>query len=332
MLPDPSSFIHSLFLSFFQSGKNLYFHQIELFWLWFWCFLVVKPDKNPLWKSKHLENKTKQKKQKRKKKESVCWEGILPATQGIVTHTRTYSHTNQKGEKKRNKRRKKKQKEVLFDGQEGWHRLFLLIIAFRYSGYIFASSHDPLMLFPPKDSRHSPGIRETAFNTNKGFVPGVFKAEQRLRRSSFTASVWAFIFFKVGIPVGKGKIIIPLGYSLTSIALIGDWDPHGNINLWSFREQQHPSVYLNWRGSVSPNLTQSAAACCWDYPLLSSGEKELPNLDGSDLFSQGTCRGAFGGLLWSPALHLGLSGSPALPFCALRCAWLSPAYWCTAPS
>lgn len=78
------------------------------------------------------------------------------------------------------------------------------------------------MLFPPKESRHSPGIREAAFNTNKGFVLGVFRTEQRLRRSSFTAQVWAFIFFNVSIPVGKGKIIIPLVYSLASIALIGD--------------------------------------------------------------------------------------------------------------
>lgn len=78
------------------------------------------------------------------------------------------------------------------------------------------------MLFPPKESRHPPGIREAAFDTNKGFVPGVFKTEQRLRRSSSTAQVWAFIFFKVGIPVGKGKTVIPLAYSLGSMALIGD--------------------------------------------------------------------------------------------------------------
>lgn len=211
MLPDPSSFIHSLFLSFFQSGKNLYFHQIKL-------FFAVKSDKNPLWRSKRLENKKKERKKKVSAEKEFC---LL--LRGIFIHTRTYSHTEKK--KKKETKGGRRKKGVLFDGQEGWHRLFLLIIAFRYSGYIFASSHDPLMLFPPKESRHSPGITEAAFNTSKGFVPGVFKTEQRLRRSSFTEQVCAFTFFKVGIPVGKGKIIIPLAYSLASIALIGDWDP-----------------------------------------------------------------------------------------------------------
>lgn len=146
MLPDPSSFIHSLFLSFFQSGKNLYFHQIEL--------LAIKSGKNPLWKSKRLEKKKERKKKVSAEKE-FC---LLP--RGIL-NTHAHTHT-QKRRRKRNKRREEK-KGLLLDGQEGWHRLFLLIIAFRYSGYIFASSRDPLMLFPPKESRHSPGIREASF-------------------------------------------------------------------------------------------------------------------------------------------------------------------------
>lgn len=148
MLPDPSSFIRSLFLSFFQSGKNLYFHQIKLF--------AVKSGKNPLWKSKHLG------KEKRKKKGSVCWEGILPATQGY-SYTHAHTHTQKKKKEEKETKGERRKKGVSIDGQKGWHHLFLLIIAFRYSGYIFASSHDPLMLFPPKESRHSPGIREASF-------------------------------------------------------------------------------------------------------------------------------------------------------------------------
>lgn len=92
MLPDPSSFIHSLFLSFFQSGKNLYFRQIEL--------LVIKSGKNPLWKSKHLEKKKERKKKVSAEKE-FC---LLP--RGIVnTHTHILTHRKEeeketKGEKK----------------------------------------------------------------------------------------------------------------------------------------------------------------------------------------------------------------------------------------
>jgi len=196
MLPDPSSFIHSFFLSFFQSGKNLYFHQIKLFVVFFF-FSSVRSDKNPLWKSKHSENKKE--KEKRKcllRRNSACYPGVY-----LYTHAHT--HTQKKKKKKKETKGGRRKKGVLFDGQEGWHRLFLLIIAFRYSGYIFASSHDPLMLFPPKERRHSPGIREAAFNTNKGFVLGVFKTEQRLRRSSFPAQVWAFIFFQSRYSSGK---------------------------------------------------------------------------------------------------------------------------------
>lgn len=99
MLPDPSSFIRSLFLSFFQSGKNLYFHQIKLF--------AVKSGKNPLWKSKHLEKKKERKKEVSAEKE-FC---LLP--RGIVTHAHILTHRKKKEEKETKGERRKKESRLM---------------------------------------------------------------------------------------------------------------------------------------------------------------------------------------------------------------------------
>lgn len=82
------SFIHSLFLSFFQRGKNLNFIEIKLLWVFVVCFFfAVKSDKNSLRKSKHLENKIK--KEKRKcllRRNSACYPGGY-----LYTHAHTHA-------------------------------------------------------------------------------------------------------------------------------------------------------------------------------------------------------------------------------------------------
>lgn len=108
------SFIHPLFLSFFQSGKN----QINSFklsfcgfgWglLFFGFFFVVKSDKNSLWKSKHVENKIK--KEKRKcllRRNSACYpRGYL--------YTHTHTHTHRKKEEKEIKGRGRKKRSLVW--------------------------------------------------------------------------------------------------------------------------------------------------------------------------------------------------------------------------
>lgn len=48
------------------------------------------------------------------------------------------------------------------------------------------------MLFPPKESRHSPDITED-FNTNKGFVLGVFRTEQTKEKLSYSTGLGFYL-------------------------------------------------------------------------------------------------------------------------------------------
>lgn len=77
------------------------------------------------------------------------------------------------------------------------------------------------MLFPPKEKAGTHQILQKILTPVKDLY-WVCLGLIKLRRSSLTAQIWSFIFCKVGIPVGKSKITIPLAYSLTSMALIGD--------------------------------------------------------------------------------------------------------------
>lgn len=75
---------------------------------------MVTSGKNPLWKSKHLENKKKERKKKVSTEKEFC---LLP--RAIFIHTRTYSHTGKKKRKKKETKGGRRKKGVLFDGQEG---------------------------------------------------------------------------------------------------------------------------------------------------------------------------------------------------------------------